>query len=231
VNGAAPSARRLLAVDGVDGSGKSVLADELMEALREAGVTPVLFRVDDFRRPIDWLQAGRVEADVYYEDYYDLALLDRCLTEFVAGAAAVELPVFDSKLERHVGRRSVPLRDATLAVVEGVFALRVPAVATSAAVIYLRTSFAEAERRILARDTARGRTVADVSHRITARYFPAQERYARACDPLGRADAIVDHERLGAPVVVRVDDARLGADVAAALARAVGAFAPPGGVG
>lgn len=222
--------RRLIAVDGLDGSGKSVLADRLVAALGQAGTGAVLLRVDDFRRPIDWARAGGAEADIYYEDYYDLGLLQQGAQAFLEGAPGLDLPLFDSRSERHQGRRAIAFTDAAVAVVEGVFAQRVAAV-RQAAVVYIETSRDEARRRILARDTARGRTVADVSHRIDARYFPAQDRYLRECDPVARAAALVVHERLGAPALLRADPARLGADVTAALRRALGSFAPPGPVG
>lgn len=227
----AAGARRLVAIDGVDGSGKSVLADRLIAALAAAGTEVALLRVDDFRRPVDWARAGRAEADVYYDDYYDLGLLDDCLRAFLEGARGVEIPVFDARSERHAGRRAVTFRGAPLALVEGVFAQRAAVVRAAAAVVYIETSRGEAERRILARDTARGRTAADVAHRIAARYFPAQDRYLRERDPGAHADAVIEHEALGAPVVVRADEARLGAEVAAALRQAVSAFAPPGPVG
>ena len=223
--------RRLLGVDGVDGSGKSFLAERLGAALGEVGLPTVLLRVDDFRRPIDWRQAGRSEAEVYYDDYYDLALLDACASRFLAGADAVEIPAFDSRVERHVGTRTVEFGPASVALVEGVFALRLQVVRASAAVVYLRTTLPEAQRRILARDTARGRTADDVMHRIAARYFPAHERYVRECDPVGSAAALIDHETLGGPTLVRLDRARLGPVVAEALSRAMGAFAPTGTVG
>jgi uridine kinase len=224
--------RRLLAIEGIDGSGKSMLAERLAGVLAQGGTPPApLLRVDDFRRPIAWGQDARREADVYYEDYYDLALLDRAARAFLSGAAGFEIPVFDSRTERHEGRRTISFGGAALAVVEGVFAQRVAAVAEAAAIIYVETSWEEARRRILARDTARGRTMADVTHRIDARYFPAQERYLRERDPVAHADALVRHERAGAPVLARADAARVGAEVLDALVRTLRSFAPSSSVG
>lgn len=224
-------ARRLLAVDGIDGSGKSMLADRLLGVLAQAGTPAVLLRVDDFRRPIAWGQDARGEADVYYEDYYDLALLERGARAFLQGDSGFELPVFDSRTERHQGRRTIAFDGAPLALIEGVFAQRVRAVREGAAIVYIETSREEARRRILARDTARGRTVADVTHRIETRYFPAQARYIREHDPVAHADALIAHERAGAPDLVRADAGRLGGALFAALQRVVGSFAPSGPVG
>ncbi|MBC8133317.1 MAG: hypothetical protein H7X95_10085 [Deltaproteobacteria bacterium] len=195
--------RVLLAVDGIDGSGKSVLARRLADAAAAAGICTVTLAVDDFRRPVDWGAGG--ETDIYYDDYYDLSLLDRCLRAFIDGGVSVEIPVFDAASHRLEGHREITFGQANLGIVEGVFARRIGAVADTAAVVYLRTSFAEAQRRVVARDTARGRALTDVNHRIAARYFPAQERYLQEFRPEARADVVIDNEDWRAPQIVRFD--------------------------
>jgi uridine kinase len=204
-----------------------VLANRLVATATDVGIATVLLRVDDFRRPVDWRRPGRSEAEIYYDDYYDLPLLDRCLQAFGEGAPSVEIPTFDSTAEQIDGSRTIAYGGAALAIVEGVFTLRVSALSARAAVIHLQTSFPEAHRRIVTRDTARGRSLADVTHRITARYFPSQERYLRDLDPRSRADVIVDNERLGSPQVLRFDQDRLGSVLAGALWCALGDFATP----
>ncbi|MEO5767646.1 MAG: hypothetical protein ABIS92_04790 [Polyangia bacterium] len=203
-----PVGRAALVIDGIDGSGKSMLTARLAAAVRAAGVGAVVLAVDDFRRPVDWQLAGsgqRTEADLYYDDYYDLPLLDRCLNAFITGDPFVDIPVFDAASYRLDGQRRISFEGANLALLEGVFALRIPSAAANAAVIYLRTSFAAAERRVVARDTARGRSADDVNHRIHARYFPAQERYLAACDPVARADVLIDNEDWRSPSLLRND--------------------------
>ncbi len=220
------AARSLIAVDGIDGSGKSVLAAQLAQAAADAGIGAVVLAVDDFRRPVDWRRPDRSEADIYYDDYYDLPLLDRCLHSFADGVASVEIPVFDAGSERIDGFRTIDYAGALVVIVEGVFALRLSAVAAHAALIYLRTGFPEARRRIVARDTARGRAIDDVTHRISARYFPCQERYLRDFDPLTRADIIVDNEQVPSRHVARFNPDRLQPAMATALARVLGPLPP-----
>ncbi|MES1164437.1 MAG: hypothetical protein ABUR63_01665 [Verrucomicrobiota bacterium] len=221
-----PPVRSVIAVDGIDGSGKSVLARRLADVATRAGIENVILGVDDFRRPVAWGQAHRSEAQTYYDDYYDLPLLDRCLAGFGAGAQSVDIPFFDSSSDRIDGSRPLSFGAATLAIVEGVFARRLAAVAAGAALVYLRTSFPEARRRIVARDTARGRSLADVTHRIDARYFPAQERYLRDFDPVGHADVLIDNERFDAPDVVRFNAGRFDAHTAALLRRMCTGMSP-----
>jgi uridine kinase len=186
------SARRIVAVDGLDGSGKSRLANALAAACAADGVAVTQLHVDDFRRDVDFagLDAGE-EAARYYDDYFDLAALDGALASFQAGSAG----------------------DAELAIVEGVFTLRVPAVTASAGLIVLTVSADEARRRILARDRHKGRTDEEIERRIAHRYFPGQERYRANHDPEARAAAIVDNEDWRRPRVVRLVPGRLPAPV------------------
>jgi hypothetical protein len=89
--------------------------------------------------------------------------------------------------------------------------------------IVLEVSAAEARRRILARDQAKGRTPEEIAGRIDRRYFPAQARYRAACDPLGLADLVIDNEDWANPRVVRRGDLRFAPPIVVALDRVLGA--------
>ena len=194
----AASRRRIVAVDGLDGSGKSQLAAALAAACAADGVSTTIVHVDDFRRDLDFGGLAAVaEAAHYYEWYYDLDALDARLASFQAAATGT----------------------ADLAIVEGVFTLRVPTIAVSAALVVLRVSGDEARRRILARDRAKGRTDEEIQRRIARRYFPGQDRYRIECDPEARAAAIVDNEDWRRPRVVRSTPGLLPAPVERWLAR------------
>jgi uridine kinase len=186
------SARRIVAVDGLDGSGKSRFAAALAGACAADGVGASVLHVDDYRRDLAFGGLDpAAEAALYYAHRYDFAALERDLRAFEAGSAG----------------------DAALAIVEGVFTLRVPAVAASAALIVLTVSEEEARRRILARDQAKGRTVEEIRHRIACRYFPGQQRYRAELAPETRAAAIVDNDDWRRPRVVRYTPGRLPAPI------------------
>jgi uridine kinase len=220
-----PSGKQLVAVDGVDGSGKSTLARALRDALEKDGVRAALLSVDDFRRPVDWHHGAGGEAELYYARYFDLQALDACVLAFVTGAGSVAVDPYDGGTDRLGAKRVLSFAGVSLAILEGVFVLRVPAAARHAALVYVDVTFEEARRRILRRDVERGRAPAEVQRRIDGRYFPGQRRYIAEADPRRRAAAVVDHQRLGSPVLVRCDD-RLPPAVARALRRIAPAPAP-----
>jgi uridine kinase len=196
VNPIATGPRSVIAVDGLDGSGKSRFAAALAAELQAGGRPASLLHVDDFRRPTDFTGlAPPAEAALYYESYFDFTAVGEELAARGNGAA-----------------------DGTVTILEGVMLLRA-ALPAGTPLIVLEVGAAEARRRILARDEAKGRTPLEIAGRIDRRYFPAQARYRAACDPLGRADLIVDNEDWRRPRVVRRSDARFPPGVVAALDR------------
>ncbi len=190
-------ARSVIAIDGLDGSGKSQLAAGLTQALAAAGQTAVVLHVDDFRRPVAFEAETQAESQAesqadsavrestrYYDSYYDFAALDVTLRAFLDGA-----------------------RDGAVAILEGVFVLRASLPAETPLIV-LEVSPDEAQRRILARDRAKGRTVDEIVRRIERRYFPAQAHYRALFDPLARADVLVDNTDWTRPRVLRRSDRR-----------------------
>jgi uridine kinase len=192
--------RLVVAVDGLDGSGKSRFAGSLAAALSAVERPASLLHVDDFRRPTDFSQlAPEGEAELYYERYFDFGAVGDALSAWVGGAA-----------------------DGAVLILEGVMLLRA-ALPAGTPLIVLEVSAAEARRRILARDQAKGRTPEEIAGRIDRRYFPAQARYRDACNPLGLADLVIDNEDWARPRVVRRSDVRFAPEIAAALDRVLAA--------
>jgi len=203
VSGPAPTARApsvgarsVIAIDGLDGSGKSYFAVALAAAAEAAGQPAVILRVDDFRLPVGF-EGEDVDGELslYYDRYYDFAALDRTLTAFLDGVA-----------------------DGAIAIVEGVLVLRAN-LPPDAPLIVLEVSPEVARRRILSRDRTKGRTPEEIARRIERRYFPAQARYRAAFDPVARADILVDNDDWTRPRVVRRADGRFPPRIVPGLAR------------
>ena len=192
-----PGGRVLVAVDGVDCSGKTTFARALAEAVRPHRAV-VHASVDDFPRPAaERYRRGRTSPEGCYRDTTDLAGLRRELLEpFRTGTPhrtrtwsltedAPELPA----------QEQAPA-DAVL-VVDGVYLQRPELAGTWDLVVLLEVSPAEVLRRAARRDAA---LAPDVEGLYRARYLPAFELYRREADPAGRADVVVDNEDPARPV-------------------------------
>jgi len=191
----------IVAIDGLDGSGKSRLAAALADALTAAGHPAAVLHVDDFRRPLDFEGLDPpAETALYYDSYFDFAALGEAVRQ-QAGAAA----------------------PGAVTIVEGVMVLRAP-LPPGTWLLVLEVSPDEARGRIQARDQARGRSPQEVQRRIDRRYFPAQARYRRESDPAARAHMLVDNQDWRHPRLVR-QSRELPPVLAGALAAVLGAVA------
>ena len=195
--------RHVVAVDGIDGSGKSTFAGRLVTALAAAGHHPVLVRVDDFRRTLDWNSAD--EATLYYERYFDLEAMGAVVQAFATDAMTLELPGFDGISGQPLPLRQLPLEPEAILVIEGVFVRRIPFGTIPVSHIFLSAPGSVARERLVARDVARGRRRDDIERRLDRRYLPGQARYHSECDPRGRADLVVDNSDYAAPVLLSIN--------------------------
>lgn len=193
------ASRALITIDGVDGSGKSVLARRLIAAL---GSRALALAVDDVRRPIDWTRTDRSELDLYYDERYELPALDACLAAFVAGAPSASYLGFDGAREALGPRHEISFAGVDHLIVEGIFIARL-AHAENALRIFVELSAAEARRRVRVRDQRKGRTIDEVDRRIDQRYLPAFARYLAETDARDRATVVIDNEDAHAPRLIR----------------------------
>ena len=75
--------------------------------------------------------------------------------------------------------------------------------AARAVSLYVDITLDECRRRVLARDTQKGRTPEEVQRRLAQRYLPAHERYRTECRPSERARVVIDNNDVTRPRVVR----------------------------
>jgi uridine kinase len=202
------TARPIITVGGIDGSGKSSFARRLQAAYAAAGLPALRLHIDDFRRGVDWTRADRAQSDIYGEDYFDFAAVEACLDAFRAALPSARRPLFDGAAEQVSGDVEVPMAGARVAIVEGVFMMRLPS-ADDHVRVWMKSSYQLGRRRIIERGDPPWRTEAEWSYRIDHRYFPAQRRYLADFRPEERADVVIDNEDWQRPVLVRADLSRL----------------------
>ncbi len=121
---AAPGRITRVAVDGVDGAGKSTFADELAEALAPSGRQVVRASVDDFHRPRDLRHArGRDSPEGFFEDSYDHERLAELLLDPLGpgGSRRLRRKAFDHRTDTPVhAPEEVAAADAVL-LLDGIF--------------------------------------------------------------------------------------------------------------
>lgn len=99
------SATLRVAIDGVDGAGKSTFADELWVMLCGEGVRIIRASLDGFHNPkIIRYRKGRYSPEGFYHDSYDYEALKRLLLDPLApaGSGVYTTAVFNHVMDRPV---------------------------------------------------------------------------------------------------------------------------------
>jgi uridine kinase len=190
------SGRRIVAIDGIDGAGKSRLSAALAETLRRRDLHVIEASVDGFLRPRRARYArGRTSAEGFYWDSFDYdALRSMLLDPFDAGGPVVT-EVFDVVTDEPIHAQEHPVRDDTILLLDGIFLHRPELVDRWHLSVWLDVPRAIAEQRMYERDGPN--TAGD-------RYAAGQAIYRELVDPMSRADVIIDNSDFLNPRVVHI---------------------------
>lgn len=191
-----------VAVDGVDGAGKTVFADQLAHVLAGAGRPVVRASVDDFHRPRSYrYRRGRTSPVGFWLDSYDYDQLRAALLDPLSpgGSRSYRTAVHDMLADQpvHQPPRRCPV-DAVL-VLDGLFLHRDELRAYWNFSIWLDAPFAVTAARMARRDG----TSPDPDNPSMARYVGGQGLYLSHCQPLQRADLVIDNADPNCPSIVR----------------------------
>lgn len=206
VSAAAGPAGCRVAVDGVDGAGKTVLADELARALRRAGKEVIRVSVDGFHRPRELrYRRGRDDPEGFYRDSYDYeAFVSLVLRPLGLGGSRLYVPAIrDLATDRLLESSELRAAPGAVLVVDGIFLHRDELLAHWDLSIWLEVPFAVSVARLARRDG----TDPDPDAPSNRRYVEGQRSYLRECDPARRASVVLDNTCLDEPVL-RVTPAR-----------------------
>lgn len=197
-----PAGRVIVAVDGIDGAGKTVFADGLAEAFAETGDAVFRAGIDGFHRPrAERYARGRHSPEGFYRDSYDYATFRRVLIDpfrdgaQTAGTTGFQLSAFDLVRDAPAESQWVTApRDAVL-VVDGIFLHRPLLRELWDWSLWLDVPFEVAYARMSVRDGCDP----DPEAPTNARYRRGQELYLREAAPREAASVVVDNSDFAHP--------------------------------
>jgi uridine kinase len=189
-------------VDGVDGAGKTTLADELAASVRGLGRSVIRASVDSFHNPraIRYCR-GRNSPDGFFLDSYDYALMRRVLLDPLSrgGSGRYRAAAFDHVLDRPTLAAERVAAPGTVLIFDGIFLHRRELSRYWDYSIFLRVSFDTSIPRCA---QARPGLSPDPRAASNRRYVDGQRIYLRLCEPETLATIVIDNEDLDAPAVV-----------------------------
>jgi uridine kinase len=191
----------LVAVDGRDAAGKSTLAKELAENLRNKGANVIEASIDGFHNPRKIrYRRGRDSPEGYYFDSFNHEVLKKQLLDPLrSGDLRVRLKAFDYTVDEAVESPFVEAQPDTILVFDGVFSLRPELRDYWNHSIYLYVDEAESLRRGAARNPG---DEEEAKHRYEVRYIAGQRLYHNEADPLKHASIVIDNNDPENPLIL-----------------------------
>jgi uridine kinase len=188
----------LIAVDGVDGSGKTTFAAHLAEALARVGRSALVVHEDDFLNPRAVRhRLGLDSPEGFFLHSYDLQALGSKVLDPVARGAGVRIvpAIFDFRTDTTVDTEPVDVPPDAVVIVEGMFLHRDELADRWDLSVFLDVPFAETARRMAERDGSNP----DPEHPSMRRYIQGQRHYLSVCRPQRRATFVIDNSDPHAP--------------------------------
>ncbi len=196
-----------VAVDGPDGAGKTIFADELATAIRDSGRPAIRVSLDDFHnvRAVRY-RRGQHSPDGCWLDSYNY---DRFIAYVLdplgpGGPRRYRAAAHDLASDAMLSPTPLTAPPAAVLVVDGLFLHRDELVGYWDFSIFLNVPFVITAARMARRDG----TDPDPDHPSQRRYVQAQRSYFAACAPSERASLVIDNSDAGHPRICRRGSAR-----------------------
>ena len=193
-----------VAIDGVDGAGKTTLADTLAPVVSGHGRPTIRASVDDFHNPraVRYAQ-GRHSPDGFYLDSFDYDSFRKRLLEPLSsdGSGRYFTRSFDLENDKpfEPAWQQAPPRAALI--VDGIFLHRPELRPYWDISIFLKVNFEVSVPRGAQRGPGFGSP--DPTASQNRRYIDGQKRYFDECTPEQRADIVIDYNDLRKPRILK----------------------------
>ena len=193
----------LVGVDGVDGAGKTVFADELADVLRASGRAVIRASVDGFHNPPSVRYArGRRSPAGFYLDSYDYDAVCRLLLDPLraGGDRRIVRAIYDVDAEQPVDPAGELAPQEGVLIFDGIFLHREELRDYWDYSVFLDVDFSVSVPRVALRDSADPDPASEVNHR----YVAGQRLYLHSCRPQHHASIVIDNTSLQeAPITGR----------------------------
>jgi uridine kinase len=194
-----------VAIDGIDASGKTSLANELVAPLQSLDRTIIRASLDGFHNPRSIRYRRGPDSPLgYYMDAFDYTGLQSALLQPLGpgGNRCYRTAIFDYLTDKtlQIPWMTAGLQDILL--FDGIFLLR-PELATAWDFsIFIEVSFETALQRAIQRDLSLFDSPQTVLDRYQRRYLPAQQYYLQVNTPASRANMVIENNDPAHPVLV-----------------------------
>lgn len=194
--------RALIAVDGLDGAGKTVLAEELVELAAQDGLRPVKsLSIDGFHHSRAIRYANGRGPESFYQDSYDYGAFIRSVVSPFTHGLPIVPAAWDVDADSAVMPAELDLPGDCALLVDGIFLHRPGLRSLWNASVWVQVPFTVSLPR--GNDRFPGTYDADPEAASNHRYVGGQRIYFAECAPWECATWVLDNEDLTQPVLRR----------------------------
>ncbi len=184
-----------IAINGIEGTGKTVMAKKLTEYLNSENIKAIQVSIDGFHfnKEVRYKQ-GRDSAKGYYEDSYDeIAFVEKVLKSSQAEFPNYTIATHDLETDEYLNLEPIELENNTVLVTDGAYLFKPNYRNHWDLKIYLKTSFEIAMKRGIERDKNSLGGIELTKEKYEKRYHKSSRMYLNENEPEKIADIIIDN--------------------------------------
>ncbi len=195
-----------VSIDGVDGAGKTTLADELVPYIEEFRRPVIRSSIDGFHLPKEHrYRRGRDSPEGFYFDSFDYEALNTVLLKPLSpnGDRQYRSATFDWRTNLPVDLGYAVAPQNAILLFDGIFSQRPELFPNWDLRLFLDVSFEETLKRTLQNEWVSTRSSEEKRRRFWVRYAAGQKIYIESVRPRDRAHIVIDNGDATRPCIIR----------------------------
>ncbi len=193
-----------IGIDGVDGSGKTTLANRLADTLTLRGDSIIRATIDSFHHPKSHrYKRGELSPNAYFFDSINFPVVANDILRPLGpiGNCSYRPAIHDLKTDLPIQNNWKNADREQILIFDGVFLQRDELVGLFDYVIFLMVDFEVSVPRALNRNFEEIEDPDELRERYIQKYVAAQEMYLSSCSPTKKADMVVLYNDFSNPVI------------------------------
>jgi len=195
-----------VAINGIEGTGKTVFADKLTKYLNSLNVEAIQVSIDGFHFNTEArYKQGKNSAKGYYEDSYDeIAFVNNVLKSTQLETPRYTPATHDLFTDEYLNLKPIEIKNNTVTITDGAYLFKPNYRNHWDLKIYLKADFKTAMKRGVERDKELLGGVTATETKFKERYHKASQIYLRENNPEDIADIIIDNSDFNDLKVIKI---------------------------
>ena len=196
----------VLAVNGIDGSGKTFLCDQLEAELNQKSYDVCRLSVDNFHNPKSIRYQRENQAEAYFFDSINFELFKQKALIPISEPTGFPKKIQVKSHNLETDQEEIALQEIskdTIILAEGVFLFKADLLPYYDMKIFLDVAFETIIERVKRRDLKTLKTEDAIVKRYLEKYIPGQQFYFDEAGPLEIADIVIDNNDYSSPSITK----------------------------